>query len=324
MNNSHNKTRILIVEDERLPAEDLSLRLQKNDFKVVGIAGTGAQAVKLAKDTEPDIILMDIKLRGKMNGIEAAKNIHSNLAAPIIFTTAYGDENHIAQAMEDADAYGFLHKPIEDQAIQTMIKIALTRFATDQMMLRINELLSLKDSIYSGLDSTNSVAEIGELLHNTFSSSNIFKNFWIVLWSAEDKIAAAQSSGLPEDIFQKYLKKRDRKSLENQKMMIPDELMSSLLHEESYQILIRGEKQIVGLVGFTWNLKIPNFRNELTVIKDVAHLISQSIKNIQLKDVHEKNQRQMTDSEAHIKAIVEQSATGIFTCRSQFQVRLCQ
>ena len=175
MNNSEHKIRILIVEDERLSAEDLSIRLAQDEFTVVGIAGTGAEALKLTTKTNPDIILMDIKLRGKMDGIETAQEIHKKHPVPIVFATAYADEQHISKAIQDADAYGYLHKPIDDQAARTMIKIALTRFATDQMMLRINELLGMKDSIYSGLGSTRSIQEIGTLLHNTFSATNIFK-----------------------------------------------------------------------------------------------------------------------------------------------------
>jgi len=154
---SKHKIRILLVEDERLTAEDLLIRLEQNDFTVVGIAGTGSEALKITKATKPDIILMDIKLRGKMDGIEAANLISANYAVPVIFITAYVDNVHISNALQDTDAYGFLHKPIDDHAMITMITITLKRFATDQMMLRINELLSLKDSIYRGLESTTSI-----------------------------------------------------------------------------------------------------------------------------------------------------------------------
>jgi len=312
MNKSQHKTRILIVEDERLSAEDLSIRLKQHDFEVVGIAGTGAEALKLTSDTHPDLILMDIKLRGKMDGIETAQLIHKKHAVPVVFATAYGDKAYISRAMQDADAYGFLHKPIDDQAASTMIKIALTRFATDQMMLRINELLAMKDHINSGLESSRSIEDIGQLLFESFSATNIFKKYWIVLWSDDDKIAASQSKGITKKVFSTYLNQRDRESLVNQKMMIPDELMNSIMDEDSFMILIRGEDQVVGLLGFTWNLSIPNFRSEFAVIKDVAHLISNSIKNAQLKKDQEKTQKQVTESEAHIKAIVEQSTTGIY------------
>ncbi|NQV41248.1 MAG: PAS domain S-box protein [Candidatus Marinimicrobia bacterium] len=312
MNSSQQIIRILIVEDERLHAEDLSIRLEQDEFTVVGIAGTGAEALKLAAQTNPDIILMDIKLRGKMDGIETAQEIHKIQAVPIVFATAYADEQHISKAIQDADAYGYLHKPIDDQAARTMIRIALTRFATDQMMLRINELLGMKDSIYSSLESTESIEEIGSLLHTSFSATNIFTKYWIVLWSDDDIISASESEGIAPEAFESYLQKIDKHSLENQKMMIPDDLMKTILDEDSFLILIRGEAGIVGLLGFTWNLGIPNFRSEFAVIKDVAHLISQSIKNTQLKSEQEKVQKQVEESEAHIQAIVEQSTTGIY------------
>ena len=326
---SQHKIRILIVEEERLSAEDLSIRLKQNDFSVVGIVGTGPDALKLTAETKPDIILMDIQLRGKMNGIEAAKLIHEDFAVPVIFATAYGDEAHITQALQDADAYGFLHKPIDEQAVSTMIRIALTRFATDQMMLRINELLGLKDSIYSGLESTSSIEEIATLLHSSFATTNIFEKYWIALWSDDDKIAASQSTGISKEVFNRYLEKRDRESLENQKMMIPDELMNTILDEDSFMIIIRGEERVVGLLGFTWNLSIPNFRSEFAVIKDVAHLISQSIKNTQLKREQEKARKLAAESEAHIRAIVEQSATGIYIIDHNYKLvyvndRLCE
>jgi PAS domain S-box-containing protein len=193
-----------------------------------------------------------------------------------------------------------------------MIRIALTRFATDQMMLRINDLLSMKDLIYSGLESTRSVEDIGALLHGTFSETNLFPKFWIVLWSEDGTISSRQSKGISEKVFAKYVGKIDRNLLENQKMMIPDELMNTFIDEDCFLILIRGEERVAGLVGFTWNLSIPNFRSELAVIKDVAQLISQSIKNAQLKKEQEMTLKQVEESEAHIQAIVEQSTTGIY------------
>lgn len=326
---AEHKTRVLIVEDERLAAEDLSIRLQKNGFEIVGVAGTGTQAIKLTAETQPDIILMDIKLRGRLNGIDTAIRIHETNSVPVVFATAYGDEAHISQAMQEANAYGFLHKPLDDQAASTMIKIALNRYATDQMMLRIHELLTMKDSIQSGLERTKSIEEIGTLLYKAFSETNILPNFWIVLWNDADEIASNQSQGIPEALFSKYLKKIDRKALENKQMMIPDELMSALLEDESVQILIRGENRVVGLVGFTWRMGMPNFRNEFAVVKDVAQHISQSIKNTQLKDEQVKAQKLVADTEAHIQAIVEQSTTGIYIIDNQSNFvyvndRLCE
>lgn len=306
------KKRILLVEDERLTAEDLTQRLEEFGLEVIGVASTGTAAIKLAAENNPDLILMDIKLRGKLSGIDAAIKIHENHAVPIVFATAYGDNSHITRAVQEANAYGFLHKPIDTQAANTMIRIALTRFATDQMMLRINDLLSMKGSISKGLETARNIEEIGKLLFEAFSGTQIFEKFWIMIWSEDGQVATSHSKGIDKQVFATYLKQQDRSYLENQKMMIPDDLMNTLSDEDSFLILIRGEEKVVGLVGFTWNMSIPNFRNEFSVVKDVAMMISQRIEHTQLKDEHAKAHRQVAESAAHIKAIVEQSATGIY------------
>ena len=83
------RLRILIVEDEILIAEDLRLSVQKMGHEVVGLAGDGLEAVQKALTTHPDVILMDVRLQGPMDGIEAARKIRSQADIPIIYLTAH-------------------------------------------------------------------------------------------------------------------------------------------------------------------------------------------------------------------------------------------
>ena len=323
------KIRILIVEDERLAAEDLSIRLEQHDTSVIGIAGTGPDAIKLAEEKQPDVILMDIQLRGDMDGIETARLIHENQSVPVIFATAYGDDAHISKALKDADPYGFLHKPVDDQAARTMMRIALSRFATDQMILRVNDLLRIKDSIFTGLESSNDIGDIATVLFDSFSSVNILEKFWIILWAENGDMETTNSSGIDPDIFEKYCRGLKREELHPYETIVPDVLMSSLLDIKSFAIPVHGDEEIVGLVGYTWDFDTPTFNNEISIIKDVAQLVSQSINNAQLKEAKRKSERQVKESEAHIKAIVEQSATGIFILNNESKVeyvndRLCE
>ncbi len=82
-------TRVLIVEDEQIVAGDLESKLQRMGHEVVGITASGEEAVRVADELRPELVLMDIQLRGHMSGIEAAKKIQRNTAAQIIFVTAY-------------------------------------------------------------------------------------------------------------------------------------------------------------------------------------------------------------------------------------------
>ena len=84
--------RILIVEDERLIAIDLQRRLTRLGYTVVALAASGAEAIQQALALHPDVVLMDIRLQGNMDGVEAAQHIHASAAIPVVFMTAYVDE----------------------------------------------------------------------------------------------------------------------------------------------------------------------------------------------------------------------------------------
>ena len=84
---------ILIVEDESILAEDLGLSLENLGYLVRGKVSTGEEAVKLAEELRPDLILMDIKLQGDIDGIEAADQIRTRLDIPVVYLTGYGEED---------------------------------------------------------------------------------------------------------------------------------------------------------------------------------------------------------------------------------------
>ena len=81
--------RILIVEDEQLVAADLEAKLTRLGYNVIGLAASGAEAIRLASEGNPELILMDVRLQGDIDGIETAKRLKSVTLAPVIFVTAY-------------------------------------------------------------------------------------------------------------------------------------------------------------------------------------------------------------------------------------------
>ena len=108
--------KILIVEDEFIEAADLKKRLEKLGYTVVGMAATGQDAIKKTEDTYPDLVLMDIMLKGKMNGIEAAHSIRELHDIPVIYLTAYFDNKTLEMAKKTAP-YGYILKPYEDMGL---------------------------------------------------------------------------------------------------------------------------------------------------------------------------------------------------------------
>ena len=117
---------ILIAEDESIQALGLKRRLEKMNHKVIGTARDGFEAVKLASELKPDLILMDIKMP-KLDGIEAAKRINQDRVVPVIIITAYGDEKFI-EGVKEAGVTAYLPKPIDEKDLAPAIEMAYGTF----------------------------------------------------------------------------------------------------------------------------------------------------------------------------------------------------
>lgn len=134
------QTNVLVVEDESIVSKDIQHSLKKLGYNVVGAASTGDQAVKLAIETLPDIILMDIMLKGEMNGIEAATQIRTETNIPVIFLTAYADESTLNKA-KVTQPYGYIIKPFKEIDIHTSIEMALYKHKKEAEVLKERDLL---------------------------------------------------------------------------------------------------------------------------------------------------------------------------------------
>lgn len=113
--------RILIVEDNVIVAMDISSRIKNMGYEVTSCVTRGETAVKEAIENPPDIILMDIQLKGKMNGIEAAKAIKAETEIDIIFLSAFADKS-IGRESEKIKPLGYLTKPVSDKELMDLIK----------------------------------------------------------------------------------------------------------------------------------------------------------------------------------------------------------
>ncbi len=123
--------KILIVEDERIIAIDLQRRLERYGYTVVAISATADHAIDMVERHSPDIILMDIHIIGDIDGIETAKIIKSRYAIPVIFLTAFSNQEIIERA-KIAEPSGYILKPFKDKELYTTIDIALYKYRVDQ------------------------------------------------------------------------------------------------------------------------------------------------------------------------------------------------
>ncbi len=125
------KVKILIVEDESIVAKDIQNGLKKLGYHVTAVVNTGEKAIREVEDNRPDLVLMDIMLKGEMTGIEAAKQIRERFSVPLIFLTAYADDNTLNKA-KITEPYGYIIKPFKEKELQTTIEMALYKHEKDQ------------------------------------------------------------------------------------------------------------------------------------------------------------------------------------------------
>ena len=126
-------TRIFIVEDEFITATDIQNHLKGMGYEVVGIADSGEEAVQRAGELLPDLVLMDITLKGRMNGIDAAGLIRERYDRPVIYLTANSDETTLRSALL-SEPFGYILKPFEPREMRIAIEMALYKHALDQAL----------------------------------------------------------------------------------------------------------------------------------------------------------------------------------------------
>ncbi len=174
------KAKILIVEDELFSAEYLKSLLSKNGYEVVDIITKGALAITKAKELQPDLILMDIMLKDRISGSEAALSIKQHSPhIGVIFLTAYADDEMVNYATQ-SNTYGYLIKPYKELEILATIKIALSKMRQS-----------------SGLKETVTQIVFSDSLSYDLKSRKLFKN-------TQEVLLGVQAQGIV-DLLVKHL-----------------------------------------------------------------------------------------------------------------------
>ncbi|MDR3570361.1 MAG: response regulator [Syntrophobacteraceae bacterium] len=141
-----NPAAILVVEDEAIVSMEIRERLTAMGYGFAGAASSGEQALELAKKSRPDLVLMDIRLKGDMDGIAAAIELRKQLHLPVIFLTAHSEDATLACAKK-AEPYGYLLKPFHELELRSAIEIALYRHQAEVEMRRINRLYDVLSQV---------------------------------------------------------------------------------------------------------------------------------------------------------------------------------
>jgi PAS domain S-box-containing protein len=125
--------RVLIVEDERVVARHIQTRLAHLGYDTVGITGSGEEAVRLAAELRPDLVLMDIRLDGPMDGVAAAQQIRDRSQVPVVYLTAYADDDTLRRARV-TEPFGYVLKPFDERELRTAVEMALYKHQAERRL----------------------------------------------------------------------------------------------------------------------------------------------------------------------------------------------
>jgi CheY-like chemotaxis protein len=127
-NSTSCEPRALIVEDETLIAEELRERLSRLGFSVIAAVDSAEEGVAIATSERPDLVLMDIRLKGEKDGVQAAAEIRQRVDVPIVYLSAHSDRQTVERAKQ-TEHDGFILKPFHRQELQSTIEVAMERHA---------------------------------------------------------------------------------------------------------------------------------------------------------------------------------------------------
>lgn len=200
------KENILIVDDDRTTASIMQLHLNNFGYNVTGIASSAKEAIHMARDMEPDLVLMDIRLGEGADGIDAALAISKHMNIPIVFVTAYSDSKTLRRA-KIVNPAGFINKPLRESDLKTTIEFAIN---SKQKMVNKN----LKG------------ASIGKVLGETYKLTPAEIRVMTMLMEYPELKSTANALNICVSTVRTHLKHIYRKTNTNSKVMLLREIAS--------------------------------------------------------------------------------------------------
>ena len=132
------KAQIMVVEDEAIVAEDIQTRLTSLRYAVSAVVSSGDEAIAKAGETRPDLVLMNIRLKEDMDGIEAAEEIRARFDIPVVYLTAYADEDTLQRA-KITEPFGYIIKPFQERELHIAIEMALYKHKAEEALRKAHD-----------------------------------------------------------------------------------------------------------------------------------------------------------------------------------------
>jgi len=198
--------KILIVENEALEALDIQDNLERWGYEVPAVVSSGEEAIKKAEEFKPDLILMDIFLTGKVDGIEAARKINEGMNIPVIYITAYSDDETMERA-KSTFPFSYLIKPIENKELKFAVETALYKHKMENKLNRLNRALKTLGECNQALMQVQEIPVFLDVICRIIVKTGGYRLAWVGFAEEEgDKIVIPVAMAGYEDGYLESIK----------------------------------------------------------------------------------------------------------------------
>ncbi len=319
--------KIFIVEDDALVIAHLEQILHDYQYRIAGTAATGPEAIKKIKETQPDLIIMDIRLRGEMDGLETAEKIRAEKCIPIIFLTAFANEYYLERAQEN-NSFSYLVKPVRGIDLHSNIQISLHRHKIQQRLTITNKVLEVRQ-------------KVNRLFLKNKSPNQLLKKISTLLYEVPAFSCVCILQGNENSPFEVYLAPDDapwvhkfksqiserqlpycaRQALEQKKLVVFEsfhpECRSCPLFQSyrsskmiSYPLFYKNHQYGVIMILSPEEYTRIDFFQEL--VQDLGDDIAFALYNIELEKSQIQINKALQESEEKYRILSEQSLTGVY------------
>lgn len=320
------KKKILIVEDETIVAHDIKESLKNLDYEVTSLVSSGEEAIAQAKKDRPDLVLMDIVLQGKIDGIEAAKKINSQLNIPIIFLTAYSDEKTQIRARNSAP-FGYVLKPFTSKDLEVSIDIALYRHSVECGLRHFNTVLMGLQNINELVAEEKHSEDFTQKVCDILTQPNLYRCAWIIFADESHEMFSCVGSGFGKKIqviqervesgigvpcAEKACKKQDMVvSCDKESVCLGCPLIDMKIHGSVLTMCLEMAGTKYGVLSVLTSDDFIEDEREHALFKKIVKDVAQGLYSLDLQERHKDMTDAFEDSEKRYEVLVETIREGI-------------
>jgi len=294
------KNKILIVEDERITAEDLKNTLENLGYEVTGMASSADSFYKCLQSEMPDLVLMDIYLKGNKDGIELATEIKENYQLPVIYLTAYYDSNILERA-KITEPFGYILKPFQEHELHSNIEMALYKNRMEKRVYHLNAILKAIRDVSQLIVRVDNTKDLLQKTCETLISSRAYSSAWFLILNQEGEYLDAASAGLSDNFdtsiirFQKGFRPECFKFLKEKNEAVYS-MNNSLdckacsifnLYPDNGTIIskVQYQNRLYGYLEVSMPHALVNDKEELALISEISNDLGLALNNLeQLKE----------------------------------------